>query len=54
MYTHITLLTNLIRIKHLCCCVITIEPYSSCYLLYFTLLYSTCTPPIICVVKDKM
>ena len=50
MYTHITLLTNLILTKHLCCCVKTPELYSSCYLPF----NFTCTVTIICVVKDKM
>ena len=50
MYTHITLLTNLIRIKHICCIVTTMEPYSSCYLPFNV----TCTVTIMCVVKDKM
>ena len=50
MYTHITLLTNLIRIKHLCCCVTSREQYSSCYLPF----NYTCTVSFMCVVKDKM
>ena len=50
MYTRITLLTNLIRFKHLCCCVTTPELYSSWYLPF----NFTCTVISICVVKDKM
>ena len=51
MYKHITLLTNLTRIKHLCCCVTTTEPYSSCFLPF----NKSCTvTSSMCVVKDKM